>query len=679
MENGKLIVKRGKSGVYANIITSNGKTLTSLGGFLPDQKHLELNEKDIEFERNGGVVIKIVHEGNVIFDKAYKSIGSNPTMNKPKQFQKNPKQSKSPKPKYVSEQARAPYNFVPLNETIVEVDETNIDQSKYHSDKKTGYIDITITAKTPLYVRDCLTGEEIDKKNEIEEVHKKYTNSDFFSPTGKAAIPGSSLRGMIRTMVEILSYSKFGFTQEDRRLYYRTFADAVKGVREEYNMYMSSQKGEPKKMGAGILHKKGHRKYEIIPAGGVRKVFGEESKKLREKGKKIENVYRISNDEWIVSIKNLDGDFNNYYIKKEINEKPIPLDYESDIMDYKNDITRKSSIDVVKFADKHSFYPCFYVSYIDGTKTTRTAFGHNPYFRIPYKKTIDEHIIPKRDKSTIDFATSIFGDEQKFAGRVFFTDATMQKGTISPKEIVPKILSSPKPTTFQHYLEQSATNSRDERDTYNSSKKIRGNKLYWSFQSGNQWKAEKQDEILKNIQSEKSQYTLIKTAEAGSEFQGRIYFENITTKELGALLLAVDLQPNCYHKIGMGKPLGLGTISIKSEVYISVSQERYSSLESEWTEELKPIPEPDKNVWKDEFSGYIVEKLSEPVKKIWDLPRIQELVNLLQFIEDDDTIKNLDYMMINRPTGQKNPKTGKDKTVNEFRGRPILPKPSEIV
>lgn len=89
--------------------------------------------------------------------------------------------------------ARAPYNFIPLNECVVKAQDIP-EFNKYHKDRFSGYIDLVITTKTPIYIR-----------RDIEE-------SEFFSiKNGLPIIPGSSLRGMVRTLVEIVSFGKFGF------------------------------------------------------------------------------------------------------------------------------------------------------------------------------------------------------------------------------------------------------------------------------------------------------------------------------------------------------------------------------------------------------------------------------------------------------------------------------------
>ena len=97
------------------------------------------------------------------------------------------------------EQAIAPYHFIPLNETVVEAPRPP-DFDRYYQERFTGYIELFIHTETPLYIRDSLTEEEMRQADKMKKENKKFINSDFFSPAGRIRIPGSSLRGMIRTL-----------------------------------------------------------------------------------------------------------------------------------------------------------------------------------------------------------------------------------------------------------------------------------------------------------------------------------------------------------------------------------------------------------------------------------------------------------------------------------------------
>lgn len=83
----------------------------------------------------------------------------------------------------------------------------------------------------------------------------------------------------------------------------------------------------------------------------------------------------------------------------------------------------------------------------DGKK--RVAFGHTLMFRIPYIKTIGNHIPQTIKVSSLDIPEAIFGNHKTHSSRVFFEDSYLLEGNyLSSKPLSPKILSSPKPTSF---------------------------------------------------------------------------------------------------------------------------------------------------------------------------------------------------------------------------------------
>lgn len=600
--------------------------------------------------------------------------------------------------------SKAPYNFVPLNEKVVIVDKIP-DFDKYHPDRYTGYIDIEIEALTPLYIRDTLTEQEYKEKIEIEKEGKQYINPDFFSPGGLPRIPGSSLRGMIRTMVEIMSFGKFGFF-EDLRLYYRALDISKLG--EDYRNKMADTKNYNfPKFKAGLLRKNEQNKYEILPSKKIKGtqiyrinfdkktgiIDGTRDFKLEEfefktiyfnptppedhlhkridKRTKEEIPYKLRyakltsisltedeshpNKGYIISSGHVDKKHMHWVIN-EPDELSQPIEIDEDVVNsYKNDKQRKAP-DLIKKLNEVDQIPCFYLTDPDGRII---FFGHTGYFRLAYDRTIGDHIPSSlKNQNIIDIAEAIFGNEKQFSSRVFFEDAYLYEN--SAKEIypptIPKILSSPKPTCFQHYLEQKPENLKDHPKNlahYNSDNPIRGYKIYW-HRSGKGWIETDENKI----KSHQSQYTIITPVKQNSKFYGRIRFENLSNVELGALLFALDLPKGLAHKIGMGKPLGLGSIKITPRLYLSNRRERYENLTSEWDgmiEETKKIPE-----FKKAFEGYVLKSMKENKHSLWDLERMRQLRKMLNF-ENKPSDEKTEYL-----------------DLTEFRKRKVLPKPTEI-
>ena len=158
--------------------------------------------------------------------------------------------------------ARAPYNFIPLPQKIVVVDEKIPAQDLYS--ENTGYIVCHLTTESPLYIRCEQTTDEFkfDSDKTFSELpeEKKESYSAFFGMRahGMPIIPGSSLRGMIRAMVEIVSYSAIRWVTDDK-LVYRMVGD-TSSLGQSYRERM-----KPENIFAGYMHWKGNA-WQIIPA-----------------------------------------------------------------------------------------------------------------------------------------------------------------------------------------------------------------------------------------------------------------------------------------------------------------------------------------------------------------------------------------------------------------------------
>ncbi|MDI6781990.1 MAG: TIGR03986 family CRISPR-associated RAMP protein [bacterium] len=321
-------------------------------------------------------------------------------------------------------------------------------------------------------------------------------------------------------------------------------------------------------------------------------------------------------------------------------------------------------------------------------------------------------------------AEAIFGkaaekEKNSFAGRVFFEDAVLLNPEEVPQieESIPQILSTPKPTTFQHYLVQGTDNIHNL-NHYNSDTVIRGNKLYW-HKSGKGWEeteisfsrndfnkmladnginramfrnpiiddAYRQKVevnlstlpknlypiILNAIGKYETQHTRIRPVKPETEFNFRIRFENLSEKELGALLFALKLPEGCAHKIGMGKPLGLGSVEITPTLVLSDREKRYKSLfdGNIWALPKKNGKTIDKYI--QDFTEDIFDKINPEEKKdvslLWDIYRLKQLKIMLNF-EEGKQLEKADKIRYMQIQGLNN---------NEFKDRKVLPIPEKVM
>src|SRR5260370_31797906 len=79
-----------------------------------------------------------------------------------------------------------------------------------------------------------------------------------------------------------------------------------------------------------------------------------------------------------------------------------------------------------------------------------------------------------------------------------------------------------------------------------------------------------------------TQHTRFKPLKPGVQFSFRVYFENLSDRELGALCWTLhphDEQGQRYcHHLGMGKPLGMGAVELHARLHIIDRPLRYGTL-----------------------------------------------------------------------------------------------------
>jgi CRISPR-associated protein (TIGR03986 family) len=613
--------------------------------------------------------------------------------------------------------AHAPYNFIPLPRKVVTVDDIP-PQDRY--DHFTGHIQCTLTTKSPLYTRagmkpevfKALSGTSFEKLPE----EQKNERAQFFhvGDDRRPVIPGSSLRGMVRALVEIAGYAKpHWITDED--LVFRSLSERFYRKRL---MHQDKKLHYTPLMQAGYLEKVGAQWF-IRPAqtiGGTTfaRIHHDDIPANLSRWHNSQNAYEV----WVrlgrYEYQDVRGGFIHIKYMPVLDAKANSTsNYQQTVLAYSGDMDSKRREAVIFPPDPKADLievdeemVCIYREQIsqeqkallgdDGALKHRQPvfykmkgselvfFGHLWLFRLPYPNS-PRDLVPSalRRDTEMDLSEAIFGYVQETsedkrtsqAGRVFFSDASPRTDQsdfwLSDTPITPKILSGPKPTAFQHYLTQQDPNNKDRLDHYASPPPhrttLRGHKLYWH--RGDIGLAEIQEADRQAIQKHASQYTRIKPVRPGVTFEFQIRFENLRPFELGSLLWVLsppagDGGGYC-QKLGMGKPLGLGAISIEPRVYISArgqgTEDRYGRLFAKeldnWHAAEKPV---DASVFKQAFEEYVLTRMDQlerdGKKALRDLPRIRMLLTMLEWSGPGWDVT--EYM-----------------TLEAFKDRPVLPDP----
>ncbi len=559
---------------------------------------------------------------------------------------------------------------------------------------------------------------------------------DFFGPSGQPRLPGSSLRGMIRNLVEILGEGQF-LSYSDNQLFYRAVTDRrAQSITTNYNRYIRPNQNLAVRAGfmvknSGGIYKirpavsvNGHSFFQVLTTQAQQVVSAKRNKTARYeaewgRGKVwfkpaapdgnrstplVTEVKPRIDDKlpdnstgwekgWVIISGYIPKKKHSWIIPDatEGTEIPVGLD---DLIAYRDSGGISAAIEEANFsvlpdtADMAGKVPCFFIQH---TGTRRVNFGHTPYFRLPYDKhpaNLIERQLPNLAEGQFDLVQSIFGvassrDGKGAAGRVFFQEALPQ-GEVQWEDdgevIIPQILANPKPTTFQHYLDQKeAEASNSPQDCMRSLKywdsqnaKIRGYKLYWHRRpdQGLDWKATEQ-------QADKAptQYTRIKPLSANNTFNFRVRFDNLDKVELGVLAAALQLPAGYAHKLGMGKPLGLGSVRLETSLFLIDRAARYRTLftygENENGRQVsgwqsgEGVEAEDLTIYQNHFARWLAgdsREFSPTLANLWST-RLQELGLMLDYASALPP-KQTRYMQI-QPD-------------NEYRDRPILPDPFSV-
>lgn len=660
--------------------------------------------------------------------------------------------------------AIAPYNFVSLPDMIIPA-VPNADALPDHNTYSnpgyphTGYFEVTLTTLTPTFIRGMLTeqefkwqeegkyidGEKLPEAGNPEFRRLVKNKPDSFAIQDRPILPGSSLRGMLRQLIEIVTYSKMKWVT-DKKLFYRTMDNTVVGDSYRHRMMENVEGGflqrhgevyvirscrilrihrdkldawlyegrpeTPKWSGKYYQHMpvwvtlsqsekfvdqislqehSGHEWYEgrLVITGNM------PAKKDGTGGKKKEFVFLLPQKgaiELTVPTELIERFQDDDQIT-QWQEKAFPVNKPT-----RNSRTRNGLLITNPGAYEE---PVFYLR----ENNEFTFLGRAQMFRLPYyRRPIDLIPYELRDPGIIDFSEAMFGfvrtiqeledlkskkiklrqgdKNHAYASRIFVTNATYNEGQGTPwlpinahdGILEPPILASPKPTALQHYLTQQTPNQKKQLQHYDSPEAtLRGFKLYWPqgrktaedlrakspAESPNVPEQAKDMFVIENnqwrVKSDSSQHTRMKPVADGKKFSFRVYFENLSDVELGALQWAFT-KPQCY-RLGMGKPLGMGVVELQATIHLTSRTTRYTDLFVDWENEVSAS---DRKFIGD-FEAHFVNALQQH-QPFQNIDRIKHLLKMLEWHESDPYVDNKQYIT----------------DLKTYRARYVLPKPMDI-
>jgi CRISPR-associated protein (TIGR03986 family) len=513
----------------------------------------------------------------------------------------------------------SPYNFVPLEEQVFFPGwEKEVSMDVPFSDGISGFLDIKVTAKTPLYIRN---GGEHPEDQRTRLNNQEYKDFYRVVPGGPYAIPGTSLKGMLRGVIEIISHGKIaGSTGKTSRVVNNRYAIRDLQNRDLYTGHITEDLGRRtyrSKARSAWLRRAADGGWELLFCDMAR-VEQEDLERAFCGGRNLlagrQSAQRKYNA--IPALKNVDFDAgpeidhphtrgNHLRYRKATNigkgktkgilvmtgqpaprdgrpgkkhmefiffnpsssAVPVPGGVKKDFEFAHSDLgeNRKENEEwgfwKKKLKDGKNV-PVFVLE--DRGKIS--SMGLAMMFRLPYKHSIldtVEHTSPDHlDGSRLDLGELLFGrveDTDGLRGRIV-VETMPADGKPKPLPEVATVLGSPKPTYYPNYIKQSSSEDgslRGEYKTYmNDDAEIRGWKRYVTQPDG--YTPRPEAAPTQNVE------TRFRPLPEGTVFRGRIYVHNLRPKELGALAWAITWggDSNLRHSLGMGKPLGYGSVSL---------------------------------------------------------------------------------------------------------------------
>ena len=493
----------------------------------------------------------------------------------------------------------APYNFVPLSRKVFFPDWADqVSHDVPFKDGLSGEIDCQLKFDSPVYVRNGGPWN-------ADGVRANPQAQAFFSVGNTVLIPGSSLRGVFRSVLEIASFGKMG-RADDHRYGVRDLQN-----RPLYTDRMTETVGRDTyrpRVKAGWLEKIDADNWRIVPCKFARveqtdlKGLVESAElndrqdapaKYRQWGPRLDVAFELEPG---IRHAHRRGAITLVYEKASgaslrfggpgtlvFTGQPSPNKHMEFIF-YGDDPVRALPVSPrVKrdFEFIHSepgtgepnatwgFWrqrmkvgervPVFYLG-----NGVVESFGLALMYRLPYKYSIRqtiEHTSPDHSAAAPDLADVIFGYipprggnvENGLKGRVWFSAAVAAPGTVKQCPVQTTVLGAPKPTFYPNYVEQ-PSNGNPYVTYMDDTSRIRGWKRYPARSVCDGTLPPPPPRAGTGVQ------TKLAPLAAGATFAFSMKFHNLRPAELGALVWTLTWggDAGLRHGFGMGKAAGFG-------------------------------------------------------------------------------------------------------------------------
>ena len=516
-----------------------------------------------------------------------------------------------------------PYNFIPFGDDGTA---PKIKKTEYYSNKKnlkSGWLDVSMYIETPLIIPNGAypkyinpnTGEEVKNpsKQQKKELHKKY---EFMrDPNGAPFVPGSEIRGMVRSVYEAVTNSCVPVLLNDKPISHRvpTFSAIQKrGLLQHkenqwilYNTVASKEEvtfGKEMKTADGKIVKE---KPGFSPDNG--NSFLQYNIPVVKK-RPYHIAYLKPKDKVYAWEK---GDSYAYDKLKSVLKRDGVVGSNNP-----NEEPQRALLEALEVAvnNEKQMVPVYYFTVnrqVNGRDTTLVYLSGSSIGRIAqYRKWEDimgDHkpcVGPSLCPACMLFGT-IKGDGLK--SHLRFTDAYVQNTEkLESKYHTLQILGGPRDSAFEFYFRKPKKDAYYwNADFFSITRQIktksgktvtqnefldlkkatpRGRKMYWHSKPASDADRNKLNATMEAL-------------EGKEPFRFKIFFNEVTDEQLQNLIWTLTLgenkaDSNLQHKLGHAKPLGYGSVKLIVdqcvERHVKIDENKEYSVEVK-EKELKEI------------------------------------------------------------------------------------------
>jgi CRISPR-associated protein (TIGR03986 family) len=513
----------------------------------------------------------------------------------------------------------APYNFVPLSDRVFLPDwHQQVSHDIPFKDGLSGELHYTLIAETPLLVGGRQTRANNDHPGEVRP---------FRLPDGSYAIPGSSMKGLLRSVMEIAAFGRMSKVDEVR--------PSLRDISKADTVYANRIRGQVK---TGFLRRRADGDQEIVPCqmvrlnhrdleaalleaalSGVKAPIFPAPQSVKDKYAHWEGLCQQSGKNpqtlsfdlghpdatnlftgrlqgvpvftgQISDMTSKNGKHRDFVFYAPKPEQAIDVSPEAwrDFLRIHGDEDGKPDMSWPGYwKDKYRAGAEVPVFYLQDGSLLRIGLAYMPKLAGDFSTrdlichTSPVHLQEPGAQHGYDLADLLFGainsqnQADALRGRVS-CEIAWAKGRLGPEPQPPTILNSPKPSYFPNYLTQPVDphSWKLKKDKQNQEKYVTYIRTdaacaptlrgFKRYPVRPLADAQVQ-ELTDQQRGNRSVQVRLHTLPPQTRFEGRIVFHNLKPVELGALLWVLTWggKTELRHSLGMGKPFGFGQVRIE--------------------------------------------------------------------------------------------------------------------